>query len=91
MEDLHAFGEALLCMEKSSLIPEDQDFWGKEPGTWEVEWSSGGETLHGQMRAFRVLEGLGIQELYRFGNRDATVLRLYNPERGAWDAMRAHP
>ena len=63
------FAEALISKEKSSLIPEEYDYWGELIGSWNLDYVEGRGTekekhIKGEWYFERVLEGLGIQDIF---------------------------
>ena len=96
------FVEALVSQEKSILIPEEYDYWGELIGGWDLDYVEGRGTpkekhVKGEWYFERVLEGLGIQDIFicpaRSERKDPTkgeygaTLRIYNPQKKAWDMV----
>lgn len=63
------FVKALLCDERSPLIPEEEDLYGCLIGEWDFEWHDTLEDgtprcVKGEWIFRRVLEGLAVQDLF---------------------------
>ena len=96
------FVDALISKEKSNLIPDEYDYWGELIGGWNLDYVEGRGTakekhVKGEWYFERVLEGLGIQDIFicpareerkdpKKGEYSATI-RMYNPAKKAWDMV----
>lgn len=96
------FVSALVSGQKSNLIPEEYDYWGKLIGSWDIDYVEGMGTskekhVRGEWHFSRVLEGLGIQDIFicpvpeertdpAQGEYGATI-RMYNPRKKVWDMV----
>ena len=96
------FTEALISKEKSSLIPDEYDYWGELIGSWDIDYVEGKGTakekhVKGEWYFERILEGLGIQDIFicpareyrdnpKTGEYGATI-RMFNPQKMVWDMV----
>ena len=96
------FVEALVSREKSELIPDEYDYWGELIGGWDLDYVEkrgmpGEKHVKGEWYFERVLEGLGIQDIFicpvreertdpKKGEYGATI-RMFNPKKMAWDMV----
>lgn len=96
------FVNALVSEVRNSLIPEDKDYFGRLVGEWDIEWKDHLGTkeerfVKGEWIFSRVLDGLGIQDLFICPSREerkrlhipdaeyGTTIRTYNPSTGFWE------
>lgn len=102
MMEMNQFVEALISQEKSNLIPDEYDYWKDLIGSWSLDYVEGYGTqkerhVRGEWHFARVLEGLGIQDIFicparperidtRQGEYGATI-RMYNPAKKQWDMV----
>ena len=99
---MQRFIDALVSAEKSPLVPDECDYWGALIGSWDLDYVEARGTpkerhVAGEWHFARVLEGLGIEDIFicpaRAARTDAGVgeygatLRLYNPQKRAWDMV----
>ena len=88
------FTEALISKEKSSLIPDEYDYWGELIGSWDIDYVEGKGTakekhVKGEWYFERILEGLGIQDIFICPAREhrdnpktgeyGDTIRMFNP------------
>lgn len=82
------FIEALTSESKSTVLPDEFNYFGKLIGSWAINYIEGNNSLaiKGEWHFSWVLEGMAIQDViilpdYEYG----TSLRIYNPDTHAWD------
>ena len=66
---MKGFVDALISEEKSSLIPDEYDYWRDVIGSWDLDfvYNRGTEKerhIKGEWHFARILEGLGIQDVF---------------------------
>lgn len=99
---MQGFAEALVSKEKSSLIPEEYDYWKELIGSWRLDYIEGRGTdqerhINGEWHFARVLEGLGIGDVFicpirgersdpEEGEYGLTV-RMFNLKTCMWDMV----
>ena len=101
---MNKFCDALVSQEKSPLIPDAYDYWKELIGDWDLDYVEGRGTsrekhVKGEWYFARVLEGLGIQDIFicpaRSERTDPThgeygaTLRVFNPSTMQWDMVYA--
>jgi hypothetical protein len=101
---MDAFVKGLLSQEKSPMIPEEYDYWKDLIGEWEFDYYDGydgNERRHvkGEWIFARILEGIGIQDLFICPSRDTrasnpqpdgeygVAIRMFNPNTIRWDMV----
>lgn len=85
---MNGFFEALASENKNTALPEEDNFFGKLVGSWEIDYvdNNNASVIKGQWHFSWVLEGMAIQDVivlpaFEYG----TTLRVYNPSTRAWD------
>ncbi len=76
---MDAFCEALVCRERSPIIPEEYDFWGPLIGAWDIEWfgrvgKHQGKHYKGEWIFSRVLQGTAIQDIFIVPSREENAI-----------------
>lgn len=82
------FFEALASEEKHKALPEEDDYFGKLIGSWNIDYvdNSNSSVIKGEWHFSRILEGMAIQDVIVLpGFEYGTTLRVYNPRTHAWD------
>lgn len=99
---MNEFFKGLVSDERSPLLPEEYDYWGDLIGEWEFEYIDGYEKeeqrhLKGEWIFSRILEGIGIGDLFICPSRDTRndnpqpdgeygmAIRMFNPDTKKWD------
>lgn len=102
-DNMNDFAEALTSKGKSSVIPDDKNYFGRFVGAWNFDGEYLNEknetcTSKGEWVFSWVLEGKAVQDVFIWpprserdkpftDNEYGTTLRFYNPETGNWDII----
>ncbi len=93
---------ALVSREKNRLIPDACDYWGELIGSWDLDYvegmgTKGEKRLKGEWHFVRILEGMGIADVFICPARAAgrkrgqgecgVTVRMFNPSAGEWDVI----
>ncbi len=96
------FAEVLISAERSSLIPEELDYFRELIGSWKLDYVEERGTdrerhLTGEWHFARILEGLGIEDVFICPERDmrkgpedgeyGVTIRIYNVKTRMWDMI----
>lgn len=98
---MNGFADALISEEKSSLIPEEYDYWKEAIGSWDLDFVLGRGTdkerhVKGEWHFARILDGLGIQDVFICPAREfrtkptqeyGATIRMFNPSTKQWDMV----
>ena len=98
---MNGFVNALISKEKSSLIPDEYDYWKDVIGSWDLDFVSGRGTdkekhVKGEWHFARILDGLGIQDVFICPAREertkltqeyGATIRMFNPSTNKWDMV----
>lgn len=97
---INDFVDALISSERSEYLPEEYDYWKDLIGEWDFDFvDNSGRHVEGEWLFSRVLEGIGIEDLWICPSRktrdtnpqnDAeygVALRMFNPRTKVWDMI----
>ena len=95
------FEDVLLSKQKSNMIPDEYNFFGRLVGGWDFDWiwnkDKGRKNLKGEWVFSWVIEGTAIQDVFICPSRSTradepqadaeygTTTRVYVPDKKAWD------
>lgn len=95
---MDAFEQALVCPDRSPVIPREEDWFAPLLGDWRFDYSdTRGRKLKGEWFFRRVLEGMAIEDIFICPSRDTkeqnpqpdgeygVAVRMYNAARHCYD------
>lgn len=95
---MDAFEQALVCPDRSPVIPREEDWFAPLLGDWRFDYSDArGRKLKGEWFFRRVLEGMAIEDIFICPSRDTkeqnpqpdgeygVAVRMYNAARHCYD------
>lgn len=85
---MNDFFEVLKSEKKNIAIPEEDNYFEKLIGGWQIDYFDSGipHMIKGEWHFLWILEGMAIQDVIILPNYEyGTSLRIYNPNTHAWD------